>query len=57
MVDDKKTNSKYKYINRINDILNDETECEEARQDALRIKNKRLKEALAKAKSSRSSYN
>eukprot|EP00347_Sterkiella_histriomuscorum_P023231 403335448 len=54
--DVKKTVSKYKYLNRIQDILNDEMECEEMIHDAMIIKNRRLKEALAKSKANRLNF-
>ena len=57
MPDVKKANSsKYKYINRINEILNDDMECEEVRREAARIKNRRLKEALKKAQLNRLNF-
>ena len=56
MPDVKKTVSKYKFLNRINDILNDDMECEEMLQEAMIIKNRRLKEALAKAKAHRLNF-
>jgi len=45
----KATNHKYKYINRINEILNDDMECEEVRREANKIKHRRLREAMIKA--------
>ncbi len=54
---EKKQHTKYQFINRIHEILNDENECEEMRRIAVKIKNKRLKEVIEKAQSQRSKNN
>ena len=54
---DKKAPAKYKYLNRMEDILNDQVECDVITRDANRIKNRRLKEILDKAEMGKLSLN
>eukprot|EP00349_Pseudokeronopsis_sp_Brazil_P010852 CAMPEP_0202980748 /NCGR_PEP_ID=MMETSP1396-20130829/86608_1 /ASSEMBLY_ACC=CAM_ASM_000872 /TAXON_ID= /ORGANISM="Pseudokeronopsis sp., Strain Brazil" /LENGTH=133 /DNA_ID=CAMNT_0049720905 /DNA_START=5 /DNA_END=406 /DNA_ORIENTATION=+ len=53
MREKRKGQQKYKYVNRISEILDDEYECQELQREAKAIKKNRIKNALQKPNSTR----